>query len=194
MHNDILEILVTHDEVVSISKKLGKDISKDYKDKTPLLVGLLNGCVPFMAELIKHIDVPLEIQFMDVSSYHGGLKSSGDINIKYDLKTSVSNRDVLIVEDIVDSGNTINVIYDLLKYRNAKSVKVVTLLDKPSGRVIDFKPDYIGKVIPNKFVVGFGLDYKELYRNLPYVGVLKPEVYTKWGIFYERKTTKKIPN
>ena len=179
MHSDILEILVPHDEIISISKQLGKDITKDYKDKTPLLVGLLNGCVPFMAELIKHIDIPLEIQFMDVSSYHGGLKSSGDINIKYDLKTSVSNRDVLIVEDIVDSGNTISVIYDLLKYRNAKSVKVVSLLDKPSGRVIDFKPDYIGKVIPNKFVVGFGLDYKELYRNLSYIGVLKPEVYTK---------------
>lgn len=192
MHSDILEILVPHDEIISISKQLGKDITKDYKDKTPLLVGLLNGCVPFMAELIKHIDIPLEIQFMDVSSYHGGLKSSGDINIKYDLKTSVSNRDVLIVEDIVDSGNTISVIYDLLKYRNAKSVKVVSLLDKPSGRVIDFKPDYIGKVIPNKFVVGFGLDYKELYRNLSYIGVLKPEVYTKWGIFYECKTTKKI--
>ena len=179
MHNNILEVLVTTDEVVQICQNLGKQITKDYEGKTPLLVGLLNGCVPFMAELIKHVDIPLEIQFMDVSSYHGGMKSSGDINILYDLKTSVSNRDVLIVEDIVDTGNTISVIYDLLKYRNAKTVKVVTLLDKPSGRIIDFKPDYIGKVIPNKFVVGFGLDYEGLYRNLTYIGVLKPEVYTK---------------
>lgn len=179
MHNDILEVLVTEEEIVSISKSLGEIITNDYMNKTPLLVGLLNGCVPFMAELIKHINTNLEIQFMDVSSYHGGMKSSGDINIKYDLKTSVKDRDVLIVEDIIDTGNTINVIYDLIKYRGAKSVKVVTLLDKPSGRVIDFNPDYVGKVIPNKFVVGFGLDYEELYRNLPYIGVLKPKVYTK---------------
>ena len=179
MHNDILEVLVTEEEIVSISKSLGEIITNDYMNKTPLLVGLLNGCVPFMAELIKHINTNLEIQFMDVSSYHGGMKSSGDINIKYDLKTSVKDRDVLIVEDIIDTGNTINVIYDLIKYRGAKSVKVVTLLDKPSGRIIDFNPDYIGKVIPNKFVVGFGLDYEELYRNLPYIGVLKPKVYTK---------------
>ncbi len=179
MHNDILEVLVTEEEIVSISKSLGEIITNDYMNKTPLLVGLLNGCVPFMAELIKHINTNLEIQFMDVSSYHGGMKSSGDINIKYDLKTSVKDRDVLIVEDIIDTGNTINVIYDLIKYRGAKSVKVVTLLDKPSGRIIDFNPDYVGKVIPNKFVVGFGLDYEELYRNLPYIGVLKPKVYTK---------------
>jgi len=179
MHKDIAEILVSEQEIEQICTDLGAILTKDYEGMTPLLVGLLNGCVPFMAQLIKHIEIPLEIQFMAVSSYHGGIASTGDVQIKYDLARSVAGRDVLIVEDIVDTGSTLKVITELLKYRGAKSVKVVTLLDKPAGRKVEFVPDYIGKTIPKKFVVGYGLDYQEFYRNLPYVGVLKPEVYEK---------------
>jgi hypoxanthine phosphoribosyltransferase len=179
MHKDIAEILVSEQEIEQICTDLGAILTKDYEGKSPLLVGLLNGCVPFMAQLIKHVEIPLEIQFMAVSSYHGGIASTGDVQIKYDLARSVAGRDVLIVEDIVDTGSTLKVITELLKYRGAKSVKVVTLLDKPAGRKVEFVPDYIGKTIPKKFVVGYGLDYQEFYRNLPYVGVLKPEVYEK---------------
>ncbi len=179
MHQDIEEILVSEAEISEICITLGKQIAIDYQDKKPLLVGLLNGCVPFMSHLVKRIEIPLEMQFMAVSSYHGGIKSSGDVKIKYDLEHSVSGRDVLIVEDIVDTGATLKTITELFKHRGAKSIKVVTLLDKPSGRKVEFIPDYIGKTIPKKFVVGFGLDYNEFYRNLPYVGVLKPSVYSK---------------
>lgn len=179
MHQDIEEILVSESEISDICIRLGKQIALDYQDKKPLLVGLLNGCVPFMSHLVKRIDIPLEMQFMAVSSYHGGIKSSGDVKIKYDLEHSVYGRDVLIVEDIVDTGATLKTITELFIHRGAKSIKVVTLLDKPSGRKVEFIPDYIGKTIPKKFVVGFGLDYDEFYRNLPYVGVLKPSVYSK---------------
>jgi hypoxanthine phosphoribosyltransferase/bifunctional protein TilS/HprT len=116
---------------------------------------------------------------MSVSSYHGGIASSGDVKIKMDLDIPISGRDIVIVEDIVDTANTIVTIMDLLKHRGAKSVKMVTLLDKPEGRLRPYQPDYVGKVIPKEFVVGYGLDYEEFYRNLPYVGVLKPEIYTK---------------
>ena len=116
---------------------------------------------------------------MAVSSYHGGIQSSGDVKIKYDLEHPIAGRDIIIVEDIVDTGSTLKTITELLLHRKAASVKVVTLLDKPAGRKVEFVPDYIGKTIPKKFVVGYGLDYNELYRNLPYVGVLKPSVYTK---------------
>ncbi|WP_025724950.1 hypoxanthine phosphoribosyltransferase [Acholeplasma granularum] len=179
MHQDIQEILVSEKEIKEITQRLGRQLSVDYEGKRPLFVGLLNGCIPFMSELVLKVDIPLEIQFMAVSSYHGGIKSSGDVNIKYDLNTSVQDRDVVIVEDIVDTGSTLSTITKLLLHRGAKSIKVVTLLDKPSGRVVDFIPDYIGVTIPPKFVVGYGLDYNEFYRNLPYIGVLKPDVYTK---------------
>ncbi|VEU83068.1 hypoxanthine phosphoribosyltransferase [Acholeplasma hippikon] len=179
MHQDIEEILVSEQEILEISKSMGAHISKDYAGKTPILVGLLKGCIPFMASLVKYIDIPAQMEFMAVSSYHGGISSSGDVKIKYDLETSVNGRDVVIVEDIVDTGATLSTITKLLLHRGAKSVKVATLLDKPAGRKVEFVPDYIGKTIPKKFVVGFGLDYEELYRNLPYVGVLKPSVYQK---------------
>lgn len=179
MHEDILEVLVSESEIKEITQKLGAQLTKDYAGKKPLFVGLLNGCVPFMSELILKVDIPLEIQFMAVSSYHGGIKSSGDVKIKYDLNVSVYDRDVVIVEDIVDTGATLSTITKLLIHRGAKSVKVVTLLDKPSGRSVEFIPDYIGRTIPKKFVVGYGLDYNEFYRNLPYIGVLKPSVYMK---------------
>ena len=179
MHQDILEILVSEEEIKTVTKKLGAQLTKDYAGKNALFVGLLNGCVPFMSELILQVDTAIEIQFMAVSSYHGGIKSSGDVKIKYDLNTSVQDRDAVIVEDIVDTGATLSTITKLLMHRGAKSVKIVTLLDKPSGRTVDLVPDYIGITIPKKFVVGYGLDYNEFYRNLPYIGVLKPDVYSK---------------
>lgn len=179
MHQDIEEILVSENDILEISKSMGAQISKDYAGKTPMLIGLLKGCIPFMASLVKYIDIHAELQFMAVSSYHGGIQSSGDVKIKYDLETSVSGRDVIIIEDIVDTGATLSTITNLLLHRGANSVKVATLLDKPEGRKVEFIPDYIGRTIPKKFVVGFGLDYNELYRNLGYVGVLKPSVYQK---------------
>jgi hypoxanthine phosphoribosyltransferase len=177
MNKDIQSILVSEDQINSISKKLGQKITTDYKTKNPIMVGLLKGCVPFMGKLMGYIETELETEYMDVSSYHGGIKSSGDVKILKDLDVPVEGRHIIIAEDIVDTGRTLSVIVDLLKYRGAKSVEVVTLLDKPDGRVVPFKPKYIGITIPNEFVVGFGLDYNEYYRNLPYVGILKKEIY-----------------
>lgn len=177
MHNDIAKILVSEQEIALITKKLGKQLTIDYKEKKPLIVGLLKGCLPFMADLARQIDLKFDMAYMSVSSYHGGISSSGDVNIKMDLDITIKDRDVLIVEDIIDTANTITTIINLFKHRGASSVKVVTLLDKPEGRLRPYKPNYIGTTIPKAFVVGYGLDYEEIYRNLPYVGVLKPEVY-----------------
>jgi hypoxanthine phosphoribosyltransferase/bifunctional protein TilS/HprT len=177
MHEDIQRVLVSAEEIDAITKRLGKQLTEEYKGKFPIVVGLLKGCVPFMGKLITEMDCHVELGFMDVSSYHGGIESSGDIKITKDLDIPVQDRDVIIAEDIVDTGRTIRVVMDLLLYRGAKSVSVVTLLDKPDGRVVSLDPEYIGKTIPKEFVVGYGLDYDEKYRNLPYVGVLKPEVY-----------------
>lgn len=177
LDKDIERVLISQKEIKDIVESLGKTIVADYKDKFPIVLGLLKGCVPFMADLLKTLDMHLEIAFMNVSSYHGGIKSTGDVKIDMDLDTTVKGRHILIAEDIVDSGRTIQAVVDLLKYRGAKSVKVVTLMDKPTGRVIDFVPEYIGKTIPKAFVVGYGLDYEEKYRNIPYVGTLKPKIY-----------------
>ena len=143
------------------------------------MVGVLKGSVPFMAELIKHIDTHVELDFMVVSSYHGGTSSSGVINIKKDVDQDVSGRHVLFIEDIIDTGQTLKNLRDMFKDRNVASVKIATLLDKPEGRVVEIEADYTCFTIPNEFVVGYGLDYNENYRNIPYVGVLKEEVYTK---------------
>lgn len=179
MHDFIEEVLLTNEEIVAIAEKMGKQISVDYAGKKPLLIGLLKGSIPFMAELMKHIDIDMEIDFMRASSY-SGVNSTGTVTITKDTNTPLVGRDIIIVEDIVDTGLTIHEIKNLLKERKANSVKIATLLDKPSGRTVpNLKPDYVGKTIPGKFVVGFGLDYDELYRNLPYVGVLKRSVYEK---------------
>jgi hypoxanthine phosphoribosyltransferase len=177
MHKDIARILVSETEIDQICTMMGERIKNDYFDKKPLVIGLLKGCVPFMSDLAKKMDFMFEMDYMSVSSYHGGIASSGDVKIKKDLDVSVSGRDVLIVEDIVDTANTIVTIVELLKHRGAKSVEIATLLDKPEGRVRPYTPKYIGVSIPKEFVVGYGLDYDEFYRNLPYVGILKPEVY-----------------
>ncbi|WP_026400066.1 hypoxanthine phosphoribosyltransferase [Acholeplasma equifetale] len=179
MHNDIKEILLSEDEIATITRQMGAEITKDYKDKKPLVIGLLKGCIPFMSALLNRIDTHVEIAYMAVSSYKGGIRSSGDLKITYDLEIPVKDRDILIIEDIVDTGLTLSTVIQLLYHRGAKSVKIATMLDKPLGRKVDLKPDYIGKTIPKVFVVGFGLDYQELYRNLPYVGILKPTIYEK---------------
>lgn len=177
MESYIQEVLFSHEEIVNKCEELGKRISADYEGKKPLLVGLLRGSIPFMSELMMHISCPLEIDFMDVSSYHG-VKSTGHVVIKKDLDTPVKNRHVIIVEDIIDTGLTLQDVVNLFKDRGCASIEIATLLDKPEGRKFNCQePKYIGFNCPNKFVVGYGLDYDQLYRNLGYIGVLKPEVY-----------------
>ena len=178
LENDIKKILVSHDEITEAAKKLGAQLTKDYAGKNPILIGILKGSIPFMAELVKHIDTHIEMDFMMVSSYHGGTASSGVINIKQDVTQDIKGRDVLFVEDIIDTGQTLKNLRDMFIEREAASVKIATLLDKPEGRVVEIEADYTCFTIPNEFVVGYGLDYKENYRNLPYVGVLKEEVYS----------------
>src|SRR5690554_6469840 len=180
IHPFIEEVLITHEQIVSKSKELGAQISKEYQGKRLVLLGLLKGCIPFLAELIKHIEIDVELDFLDVSSYHGGTGSTGQIIIKKDISLDILGADVLIVEDIVDTGLTLKEVMDILKRRKPNSIDTVTLLDKPEGRTVShILPKYIGYTIPKKFVVGFGLDYNELYRNLPYIGVLKKSVYEK---------------
>ncbi|HHA8119931.1 TPA: hypoxanthine phosphoribosyltransferase [Streptococcus pneumoniae] len=178
LENDIKKVLVSHDEITEAAKKLGAQLTKDYAGKNPILVGILKGSIPFMAELVKHIDTHIKMDFMMVSSYHGGTASSGVINIKQDVTQDIKGRHVLFVEDIIDTGQTLKNLRDMFKEREAASVKIATLLDKPEGRVVEIEADYTCFTIPNEFVVGYGLDYKENYRNLPYIGVLKEEVYS----------------
>lgn len=178
LEHDIEKILVSEDEIRQKTIELGQTLTTEYAGKTPIFLGILRGSIPFMAELIKHVDTHLETEFMQVSSYNGGTESSGEVKLLLDLDTAVNGREVLIVEDIIDTGRTLKYLKELLEHRGA-TVKIITLLDKPEGRVVEIEPDYAGFVIPNEFVVGFGLDYDEHYRNLPYVGVLKKEVYSK---------------
>ncbi|AZB41205.1 hypoxanthine phosphoribosyltransferase [Bacillus sp. FJAT-42376] len=177
MKQDIEKVLVTEEEIQEKVKELGAMLTEEYKDTFPLAIGVLKGALPFMADLLKHIDTYLEMDFMDVSSYGTSMVSSGEVKILKDLDTSVEGRDILIIEDIIDSGLTLSYLVELFRYRKAKSIKIVTLLDKPSGRKADIQADYIGFEVPDAFVVGYGLDYIERYRNLPYIGVLKPRVY-----------------
>ena len=177
IHNDIKKILVTAEELDNICKRLGKEITNDYKDKEPLFIGLLKGCLPFMSDLLKHVDVYCEVGYLRVSSYVND-KSTGDIKILSALP-DVKGRDVILVDDICDTGKTINKLENLLKTAGANSVKTCVLLDKPEGRTEVCNPDYIGRNVPKEFVVGYGLDYNEKYRNLAYVGVLKEEIYKK---------------
>lgn len=176
LHKDIDHVLVSEEEITEKCKELGEILSKEYEGRKPIMVSLLKGSVPFMAELMKRMTVDLEIDFMDVSSYNG-TESEGDVKIVKDLDRSIIGEDILLVEDIVDTGRTLLKVRDLLYSKGAKTVKIVSLLDKPDRRVIEIDADYVGFVIPNEFVVGFGLDFNQKYRNLPYVGVLKEELY-----------------
>lgn len=178
MENDIEKILLSEEELKQIVKKLGAQISHDYKDKNLILVSVLKGSVVFMGDLMREIKVPCFIDFMSVSSYGNSTTSSGVVKIIKDLDTNViEGADLLIVEDILDSGKTLHYLIDILSQRKPASVKICTLLDKPERRAVDLQADYSGATIPDAFVVGYGLDYAEKYRNLPYVGILKPCVY-----------------
>ncbi|MBG9941603.1 hypoxanthine phosphoribosyltransferase [Brevibacillus formosus] len=179
MNQDIEKILLSEEDIAGKVRELGETLAAEYKDKNPLVICVLKGAVIFMADLIRHMNIPCEMDFMAVSSYGSGTESSGMVKILKDLDTSVENRHVLVVEDIMDSGLTLSRLVELLRHREAASVKVVTLLNKPERRKVDISPDYKGYDVPDEFVVGYGLDYAEHYRNLPYIGVLKPEVYTK---------------
>lgn len=175
MHKDVKEILYTQEEITQKCKELAKAIMNDYHDKDLVLVGLLKGSVPFLAELSKYINLDVTFDYMDVSSYEGA--HSGSVAIKKDLDQDVNGKDILLVEDILDTGKTLTTVRAMLLERGAKSVEIATMLDKKEGRLLPIEAKYVGYVIPAAFVVGFGLDYDEKYRNLPYVGILKEEVY-----------------
>ena len=177
-YDDIVKyVLVSEQEIAEITKKLGEKISADYAGKQLVLVGMLKGAMPFMMELAKRITIPLEMDFIQTSSYHGGTSSTTAVLFKKDIETNVVDKHVLLVDDVVDTAKTITKVLDIFKNRGAASIELCCLLDKPEGRVVPYEPKYAGKVIPNEFVIGYGLDYNEYYRNLPYVAVVKDEVY-----------------
>lgn len=177
MNDNIKRILISEEEIQEKIIEMGHELGEEYEDKNPLVVGILKGALPFMADLIKAMPIFLEYDMMDVSSYGTAKTSSGEVKIVKDLDASIEGRHVIIVEDIIDTGRTLKYIQDMLMRRNAKSVKIATLLDKPSGRVTNLDVDWKCFDIPDEFVVGYGLDYRENYRNLPYIGILKPEIY-----------------
>lgn len=177
--SDISKVLLSEDEIKEIVKKLGKQISEDYKDKNLLLVSVLKGSVMFMADLMRAIDIHCKIDFMAVSSYGSGTSTTGSVKIIKDLNIDLSGYDLLVVEDILDSGVTLSNLRDMLLTRHPASFKICTFIDKPERRIADIKADYVGAEIPDAFVVGYGLDYDERYRNLPYLGILDPKVYTE---------------
>ena len=175
--SDIKSVLITEEQLAAKVAEMGAQISKDYQGRKLIILGVLKGSVVFMSDLIRSITVPVEMDFMAVSSYGAGVKTSGVVKILKDLDRLIAGYDVLVVEDILDSGMTLSYLTELLRDRNPASIRIATLLDKPDRRKVDIKPDYVGFRIPDEFVVGYGLDYAELYRNLPYVGVLAPHVY-----------------
>ena len=179
MNDDILRVLYSEEELEAKCAELGAQISKDYEGKNLLLVSVLKGAVVFMTDLMRHITVPCSIDFMVVSSYGSGVKTSGVVKIVKDLDADLAGKDLLIVEDILDTGMTLHYLKQLLQDRNPNSIRIATLLDKPERRRAAVRADYVGYQVPDEFVVGYGLDYDEEYRNLPYVGILKPEVYKK---------------
>lgn len=178
LEKDIKKVLITQEEITAKCQELGRVLTQEYADKNPVLIGVLKGSIPFLAELIKSVDTHVELDFMIVSSYHGGTESSGKVNIIKDIDCDITDRHVVFVEDIIDTGRTLKDLKELFIEREPASVKIVTLVDKPEGRVVEIEADYTGFTVPNEFLVGFGLDYAENYRNLPYIGVLKEEVYT----------------
>lgn len=179
MENDVSEVLITGEEIREKTAELARQITADYKDKDPLLICILKGGLMFLADLTRQVRLPLEIDFMAVSSYGDATESSGVVRILMDLERNIQGRHVLIVEDIIDTGRTLNYIIHNLRTRGPASIKICTLLNKPARRLLDIPLDYVGFVIPDRFVVGYGLDYGEIYRNLPFVGVLKPELYAE---------------
>jgi len=177
MENDVAKILITEEQLQERIAELGKQISKDYEGNRPLLVCILKGGILFLSDLMRHITIPHEIDFMDISSYGAGTESSGVVRILKDLDANIAGRHVLIVEDIIDTGHTLDYILRNLRTREPASLRICTLLSKPARREKDVPLEYVGFEIPNEFVIGYGLDFAEIYRNLRYIGVLKPEKY-----------------
>lgn len=180
MHNDIEKILLSEQQIQARIQELGEILTKEYADKNPVIIGVLKGVVVFYADMIRHIQVPCQMDFMWLSSY-AGTDSTGRMLVRQDVTADIEGRHVLILEDIFDTGNSLEFTVNHLKKQNPASIKICTLLDKPERRRpgVTVQADYVGFTIPNAFVVGYGLDYNEKYRNLPYVGILKPEVYAK---------------
>ena len=179
MDQDILKVLITQDEIQARTQELGDRLYERFHDKNPMFVGVLNGCFIFMADLVRAAQLKSEVEFIGLSSYKNATKSSGSVQITRDLQRDINSRDIIVVEDILDSGNTLAFLTDYLRTKGAASVTIATLLDKPARREKPIKADYVGFEVPDEFVVGYGLDYAQQYRNMPYIGVLKPEVYSK---------------
>ena len=177
LQQDIQRILFSQEEIDRRLGELAAEINRDYAGKEPMLISVLRGSFVFMADLTRKIDLPCTVDFMAVSSYGKGTTSSGQVQITKDLSDDIEGKDILVVEDILDSGNTLNYLMKLLQARHPASIRLCALLDKPERRVVPVQADYVGFTIPDEFVVGYGLDYAEKYRNLPYIGVLKPSVY-----------------
>lgn len=177
LNNDISQVLVTKEQLDSINRRLGEQITKDFAGKNLLVVGILKGSIYFMTDLTRYVDLPLKLDFLAVSSYGSGTRSSGAVKIVKDIDIDLAGYDVLLIEDILDSGRTLDYVSRMLQTRGANSIKICTLLDKPERRVVDLTPDYVGCSVPDEFVVGYGLDYDQKYRNLPYIGALKREIY-----------------
>ena len=178
MDQDILKVLLSEEEIKARVQEMGDELYDAFQDKNPMFVGVLNGCFIFMADLVRATQLKSELEFIGVSSYKDGTKSSGVVQITRDLQRDISGRNIIIVEDILDSGNTLAFLKSYLMTKGAASITIATLLDKPAHREKP-KADYAGFVVPDEFVVGYGLDYAQQYRNMPYIGVLKPEVYSK---------------
>ena len=179
LHPDVEKILLPEEELKTRVRQLGEEISRDYAGRESVLVSILRGSYIFMADLSRSLDILCRADFMSVSSYGAGTTSSGQVNIIKDLSDSIEGRDVIVVEDILDTGNTLHYLFQVLQARHPASLKLAVLLDKPSRRTKPISADYVGFTVPDEFVVGYGLDYDELYRNLPYIGVLRPQVYQK---------------
>ena len=177
MEQDILKVLHTEEEIKKRVEEMGAELYDKFHDKDPLFVGVLNGCFIFMADLVRASQMKSQLEFIAVSSYKNSTVSSGAVQLTRDLQCEITGRHLIVVEDILDSGNTLSYLLKLLEQRNPASIRLCTLLDKPERRVKEVKVDYSGFTIPDAFVVGYGLDYAEQYRNLPYIGILKPEVY-----------------
>ena len=178
MQNSIERVIITEEQIRNRIQELGQQLTADYEGKNPIFVGVLKGVVVFFSDMIRAVPIPCQIDFMSVSSYNGA-NSTGTIKMKQDLSANIEGRHVVILEDILDSGLTLKHTVEYLKTKNPASVKICTFLDKPEGRKADIEADYVGFTVPNAFVVGYGLDYNEKFRNLPYIGILKPEVYSK---------------
>ena len=179
MTDDVAEILLDEDTIAERVRQLGAEVARDYAGRDPVLVSILKGALPFLADLMRATPIPLALDFLEVSSYGNTTETSGVVRVLKDLANPIEGRHVLVVEDIIDTGLTLNYVMEHLRAQHPSSVKLCALLDKPARRIVPLQIDYRGFEIPDKFVIGYGLDYAERYRNLPFIGVLRPEVYRR---------------